>query len=109
LSKKVQNVVTQVVKKLSKVVKSHHPEGDTVVKKLSKRCPAQELYWQNIGKPIGQTLKPKTRKLGKLNGVVRKKKRPRIDEERTMKKLGIRRTYATSSHLVKTQFVVKQD
>jgi hypothetical protein len=35
----------------------------------------------------------------------KKKKRPRIDEERTMKKLGIRRPYATSSHLVtKSEF-----
>jgi hypothetical protein len=30
---------------------------------------------------IGQTLKPKTRKLGNLNGVVKKKKRPRTEDE----------------------------
>jgi hypothetical protein len=30
---------------------------------------------------IGQTLKPKTQKLGNLNGVVKKKKRPRTEDE----------------------------
>jgi hypothetical protein len=97
LPKKVQNVVTHVVKKLPKVAQSHHPDGDPDVK-------------------------PQPRKLENLNGIVTKKKSPspndrtntqtqnskkeetnkkENDGRRVMKKLGIRRPYATSSHLVK--------
>jgi hypothetical protein len=56
LPKKVQNVVTRVVKKLPKVAKSHHPDGDPDVKPPD--------------------VKPQPRKLGKSNGVVTTKKSP---------------------------------
>jgi hypothetical protein len=40
--------------------------------------------------------------------VQRYKKRPRIDEERMMEKLGIRRLDATSSHLVTKDIMSKK-
>jgi superoxide dismutase len=69
-------VTQKVVKKLSKkslrscqkAVKS----CQKAVKKLSKRCPTHELFWPNIGKTIGQTLKTKTQKPGKFERNVRR-------------------------------------
>jgi hypothetical protein len=52
---------------------------------------------------IGQTLKPKTRKTGKSERRSDQEStmKKHLKEEATMKKLGIRRLDATSSHLVK--------
>jgi hypothetical protein len=58
--------------------------------KLEKPENLKEEATKNVV-TIGQTLKPK------------KKKRPRREDERLMKKLGIRRLDATSSHLVKSR------
>jgi hypothetical protein len=91
LSKVVKNLsksCQKVVKKLSKIVK----RCQKVVKQLSKSC--QKVVTKVV--TIGHTLKPKTPKTGKFE--------KRIDQESTrnglmMKKRGIRRLDATSSHL----------
>jgi hypothetical protein len=74
-----------------------------VVKQLSKSC--QKVVTKSCHH---RTLKPKTRKTGFVASS-KKKKRPRMDDERMMKKLGIRRLDATSSHLVKRIVANKVD
>jgi hypothetical protein len=71
---------------------------------MSKSCQkVVKSSLNNISKTIGQTLKTKTPKPGKfIRRMVRRiDNRRRIDDNRRlMMNLGIRRPYATSSHLV---------
>jgi superoxide dismutase len=69
LSKSCQKKSQKLSQKLSKMLSK---SCQTVVKRLSKRCPAHELFWPNIGKTIGQTLKTKTQKTGKFERMVRR-------------------------------------
>jgi hypothetical protein len=79
---------------------------------MSKSCQkVVKSSLNNIGKTIGQTLKTKARKPGKFERMVRRiENRHRIDQKRRlMMNLGIRRPYATSSHLVTKGFKHARD
>jgi hypothetical protein len=101
MSKRCQKVVKKLLKSCQKVVKMLSKNCQKlpkscriVVKKLSKSCHK---------KLSPSELKPKTRKTGKLEKRKKKEettKNGRKNEEWLMKKLGIRRLDATSSHLV---------
>jgi hypothetical protein len=87
-------------KSCQKVVKKLSKSCQTVVKQLSKSC--QKVVTKSCHH---RTLKPQTRKTGKFE---RRSDQEWMmkKEEATMKKLGIRRLVATSSHLVKRFFLV---